>query len=105
MSFAASFQPMYSNIITPERMTLPGLILSRFAYLGAVPCVASNTATPSPTLPPGASPSPPPPGARGRTGDVVAGEIRRRDDVVFVRAQEQLLEHRVGDAVLHDDAI
>ena len=50
---------MYSSIITPERITLPGLILSRFAYLGAVPCVASNTATPSPTLPPGAMPSPP----------------------------------------------
>ena len=94
---------MYSNIITPERITLPGLILSRFAYLGAVPCVASNTATPSPTLPPGAMPEPADLRRRG-IGDVVAVEVRRRDHGVLVGAQQQLLEHRVGDAVLDDEA-
>src|ERR1019366_8774512 len=59
MSVAASFQPMCWNIMTPERITLPGLILSSPACFGAVPCVASNTAASSPTLPPGAMPSPP----------------------------------------------
>ena len=34
------------NIISPERMTEPGFTLSRFAYLGAVPCVASKIAWP-----------------------------------------------------------
>ncbi len=41
---ATSSQPSSSNIMTPERITLLGLILSCPAYLGAVPCVASNTA-------------------------------------------------------------
>ena len=95
---------MYSNIITPERITLPGLILSRFAYLGAVPCVASNTAdavadvaarrdAEAADL------------RRGRVGDVVAVEVRRRDHGVLVGAQQDLLEHRVGDAVLDDERV
>src|SRR6266480_4926499 len=52
---ASSFHPSSSNIIAPDRITLPGFTLSCPAYLGAVPWVASNTAYPSPTLPPGAS--------------------------------------------------
>src|ERR1017187_8666759 len=43
---AASFQPMYRSIISPDRMTEPGLTLSRFVYFGAVPCVASKMAWP-----------------------------------------------------------
>src|SRR4026209_1673964 len=43
---AASVHPMYRNIISPERITEPGFTLSRFAYFGAVPCVASKTAWP-----------------------------------------------------------
>jgi len=43
---AASAHPMYRNIISPERMTDPGLTLSIPAYFGAVPCVASKMATP-----------------------------------------------------------
>ena len=43
---AASFQPKYLNIVSPERMREPGFTLSRFAYFGAVPCVASNIACP-----------------------------------------------------------
>src|SRR5262249_21595257 len=43
---AASVQPMYRNIISPERITEPGFTLSRFAYVGAVPWVASKTAWP-----------------------------------------------------------
>src|SRR6476659_1597960 len=43
---AASVHPMYRNIISPERITEPGLTLSRFASFGAVPCVASKTAWP-----------------------------------------------------------
>ena len=39
---AASFQPRWRSIISPERITEPGFTLSRFAYLGAVPCVASK---------------------------------------------------------------
>src|SRR5690606_2964340 len=58
-SAAASSQPMCSSIITPDRISEPGLTLSSPAYLGAVPCVASNSATSSPTLAPGAIPSPP----------------------------------------------
>src|SRR5882762_2375479 len=56
---ATSSHPSSSNIIAPDRITLPGFTLFCPAYLGAVPWVASNTAYPSPTLPPGASPSPP----------------------------------------------
>ena len=59
ISRAASFQPRKSNSITPDRITEPGLMTSLSAYLGAVPCVASKTAYPSPMLPPGAIPSPP----------------------------------------------
>src|SRR5205809_1094554 len=59
IAVATSSHPSSSNIIAPDRITLPGFTLSCPAYLGAVPCVASNTAKPSPTLPPGASPSPP----------------------------------------------
>ncbi len=43
-SLAASFQPMNSSSMTPDRITEPGLMTSLSAYLGAVPCVASNTA-------------------------------------------------------------
>ena len=32
--------------MTPERITEPGFTLSRLAYFGAVPCVASKTACP-----------------------------------------------------------
>src|SRR5690606_27282422 len=40
---AASFQPRCSSIITPDRISEPGFTMSLPAYLGAVPCVASNT--------------------------------------------------------------
>ena len=43
---AASVQPRCLSIISPERITEPGFTLSRSAYLGAVPCVASKTACP-----------------------------------------------------------
>src|SRR2546426_5696377 len=59
IAVATSSHPSSSNIMAPDRITLPGFTLSCPAYLGAVPWVASNTAKPSPTLPPGASPSPP----------------------------------------------
>src|SRR2546430_3240046 len=39
---ASSFHPSSSNIIAPERITLPGFTLSCPAYLGAVPWVASK---------------------------------------------------------------
>ena len=41
---AASFQPRWRNIMTPDRITEPGLITSLSAYFGAVPCVASKMA-------------------------------------------------------------
>ena len=41
---AASFQPRKRNIITPDKITEPGLITSLSAYFGAVPCVASKIA-------------------------------------------------------------
>ena len=34
---AASFQPMKSSSITPDKITEPGLMTSLSAYLGAVP--------------------------------------------------------------------
>ena len=43
ISLPTSGQPIYSNINAPERIIAPGLIMSWSAYLGAVPCVASNT--------------------------------------------------------------
>ena len=46
MRSAASFQPRWRSIISPDRITEPGLTLSWPAYLGAVPWVASNIAWP-----------------------------------------------------------
>src|SRR5699024_10138156 len=43
---AASFHPKCSNINTPDNKTDEGLTLSKPAYLGAVPCVASKIACP-----------------------------------------------------------
>ena len=43
---AASIQPIYLSIISAESIKEPGLTLSKPAYLGAVPCVASNKAFP-----------------------------------------------------------
>src|ERR1700737_3615260 len=43
---AASSQPRWRSIRSPERITEPGFTLSWSAYLGAVPWVASNTAWP-----------------------------------------------------------
>ena len=98
---AASSQPRWRNIISPERITEPGLTLSWPAYFGAVPCVASNTAWPvtSSMLPPGAMPMPPTCAAQ-RVGQVVAVQVRRRDHVVLVGPRQDLLEHAVGDASL-----
>ena len=43
---AASCQPKYSSIITPDSRSEDGLTLFLPAILGAVPCVASNMACP-----------------------------------------------------------
>ena len=43
---AASFQPIYLNIISPDKIKDPGFALSIPVYLGAVPWVASKTAFP-----------------------------------------------------------
>ena len=43
---AASFHPICRSIISPDRITDPGLTLSCPAYFGAVPCVASKIAWP-----------------------------------------------------------
>ena len=43
---AASPQPRCRSIISPDKITEPGFTMSRFAYLGAVPCVASKIAWP-----------------------------------------------------------
>ena len=43
---AASVQPMWRSIISPERITEPGFTLSWPAYFGAVPWVASKSAWP-----------------------------------------------------------
>src|SRR5213593_4335054 len=76
ISVAASFQPMYSSIITPERITLPGLILSRFADLG-----------------------------RSCIRQVITIEIGRRNHRILGRTEQQLLKHRVRDSVAHHDCV
>src|SRR2546427_4982516 len=43
IAVATSSHPSSSNIIAPDRITLPGFTLSCPAYLGAVPCVASRS--------------------------------------------------------------
>ena len=40
---------------------------------------------------------------RAGVGEIVAVQVRRRENVVFIRAQEQLLEHRVRNPVLDQD--
>ncbi len=72
------------------------------AYFGAVPCVASNIAIESDMFAPGAMPMPPTCGGE-RVRDVVAVQIERRDDVVLLGAQQDLLQERVGDGVLDHD--
>ena len=46
ISAAAAAQPRWRSIISPERISEPGLTLSCPAYLGAVPWVASKIAWP-----------------------------------------------------------
>ena len=41
---------------------------------------------------------------RQRVGQVVAVQVRRRDDVELVRPRQHLLERDVGDGILDDDA-
>ena len=50
---------MWRSIMSADRISEPGFTLSWPAYFGAVPCVASKTATSSERLPPGAMPMPP----------------------------------------------
>ncbi|MCY1453939.1 hypothetical protein D9M71_709660 [compost metagenome] len=61
---AASVQPMWRSIISADRINDPGLTWSLPAYFGAVPWVASNMATVSDRLAPGAIPIPPTSAAR-----------------------------------------
>ena len=42
---------------------------------------------------------------RQGVGDIVAIQIQRGDDVVFGRPQQNLLQKRIGDGVLDDDAV
>src|SRR5205807_1979521 len=56
---AASFQPRYSNIITPASISAVGFTLFRPAYFGALPWTGSKTACASPMFPPAATPRPP----------------------------------------------
>ena len=104
INFAASFQPMKSNIITPESITELGLITSLSAYLGAVPCVASKHAEAVADV-----------GARrdaqaahlGRAGirQIIAVQVRRGEHLIFVRARQHLLENGIGDAVVDQDLL
>ena len=99
---AASVQPMWRSIISAERISEPGLTLSLPAYFGAVPCVASNIATVVGQV--RARRDADAADLRGeRVGDVVAVQVQRRDHVVLGRAQQDLLQERVGDHVLDDD--
>src|ERR1700693_2543788 len=82
MRSAASVQPMWRSIISPERMTEPGLTLSCPTYLGAVPRVASTSAC---------------------VKNENARQIAARDDVDLVWAGQNLLEECVGDGVLDED--
>ena len=80
-------------------MTEPGLTLSRLAYFGAVPCVASKMAWPVDVVDVAAGRDADAADLRReRVGEVVAVEVQRRDDVELLRAREHLLERDVGDA-------
>ena len=104
MRSAASIQPRWRSIISPERMTEPGLTLSRFGVLrrgavrrledgvaGDVVDVAAGRDADAADL------------RRERVGEVVAVEVQRRDDVELLRAREHLLERDVGDGVLDEE--
>ncbi len=90
--------------MTPERITEPGLTLSWFAYFGAVPCVASKTACPVSVVDVAARRDADAADLRRqRVGQVVAVQVQGRDHVELVGARQALLEHDVGDRVLHQD--
>ena len=98
---AASFQPMWRSIISAERIRSRGsAVLARVFGRGAV--VASKHATESDMLAPGAMPMPA--HLRGqRVGDVVAIEVERGHHRILRRAQQDLLQEGIGNAVLDDD--
>ena len=56
---AAAVSSRWRSISTPDSMSAIGLTRFWPAYLGALPCVASNTAPLVPMFAPGARPSPP----------------------------------------------
>ena len=101
---ATSFQPMNSNIITPESITELGLITSLSAYFGAVPCVASKHAEAIADVRAGRHAQPADLRGAG-VGNVVAVQIWRGEHLIFIRARQHLLEHGIGDAVVDHDLL
>ena len=86
----------------PERISAVGLTLFCPLYLGALPCVASNTAPSGPMFAPGATPRPPTRPA-AQVAEDVAVQIRQHEHVVQLRLLHQLHAHVVDDAVFELD--
>ena len=83
----------------PESNRLPGLAISLPAAVGAVPCVASNSARVSDMLTPGGH-TETADLSRESVGDIISVQIGQCKNAVLFGAKQGFLEHGVGQCDL-----
>src|SRR3989442_655356 len=99
-----SGHPINSNIRTPERITAAGFTMSLSAYFwsGAVGGLEDSVLV---AVVPAGSEAQPADLRRARIGKVVTVQIGCAHHLVFVRASQDLLQHRVRNPVVDQDLI
>src|SRR2546428_182946 len=99
IAVATSSHPSSSNIIAPDRITLPGLTLSCPAYFGAVPRVEYGV----PVAHVAARREPEPAHLRRRgVREQIAVQVGCGDHRVLLGTEHELREHRIRNPVLDD---
>src|SRR4030095_9606007 len=101
---ADSVSPRWRSISMPESIIAIGLTLFWPLYLGAEPWVASNTATRSPRLAPGATPEPADE-ARPEVRDDVAVQVGQQQHVEVLRLLDELHAHVVDQELVVGDVV